>query len=1318
LFEIFFNYVHFHAAEDLLRSEGMEIIGRSFREEPNNFGLFVNFNLAPVSNEMSLLLQSPAEGLARPQLALLRDRFATVLAAVQADGGSGQHYSLAALSAAERHQLLLEWNDTAVAYPTELRLDQLVEAQAERSPEAVAATFEGESLTYRELVRRARALARHFLACGVEPDGRVGILAERSLEMIVGLLGVLEAGAAYVPLDPALPAERLAVLIETAGIAVVAAQERLAGRLPGRSERVVLLDREESWDRDENLPARPASEAGLAYVLFTSGSTGTPKGVMIPHRGIVNRLLWMQQTYDLTPEDRVLQKTPFSFDVSVWEFFWPLLVGARLVFARPEEHKDPAALSALIRREGITVVHFVPSMLQAFVETAGLESLSSLRLVVASGEALPPDLVRRFSARLPRSGLHNLYGPTEASVDVSFWPCPAEPAIVPIGRPIANHRLHVVDRHTAPLALGAPGELLLGGIGLARGYLHRPDLTAAAFVPDPFSETPGERLYRTGDLARFLPDGTVHYLGRIDHQVKIRGVRIELGEIEAALLRHPEVGAAVVVVREVAAGDKRLVACLVATPEGTDGREGLRAFLAGLLPEAMIPSGFVFLDALPLSPNGKADRRALEKLEPAEDAAGGKPAVTPVEEIVAGIWCEVLGLSRVGAGESFFALGGHSLLATRVVSRLREVFGVALPIRALLEAPTIAGLARQVERGGTDDKKEKAPPLLRASREAPLPLSFAQDRLWFIDQLEPGSSSYNIPAAVRFSGRLGMAALAASLGEIVRRHEVLRTVFASDGGQPRQVILSQMRPPLPVVDLSGLPGAAGEAQAACLADQEILRPFDLARGPLVRMILFRLRPDEHIALLNVHHIVSDGWSMSVFVRELGVLYQAAVAGRPSPLPELPVQYADFAVWQRNLLAGALLERQLAFWRSALKWAPRFLELPTDRPRPAVQGLRGRFTAFALPKHVSVALVALSRREGTTLFMTLLAMFEVLLSRHSSQSDLLVGAPIANLNRLETEGLIGFFVNTLVLRGDLRGHPGSPSFREFLGRVREVTLDAYAHQDLPFEKLVEELAPERDLARSPLFQVMFTLENNPSEALDLPGLRWSPVRLETGVAKFDLTLGLGEGDHGLQGGFEYSLDLFDASTIQRLVGHFETLLEGALGAPETRVEELSMLSAPERHQLVAEWNDTRTDLPTVCLHELFSSHARLWPGSVAVALGEVMVTFGGLEEYANRLARFLAERGVRPEERVGLCMERCPEMVMAMLGVLKAGAAYLPLDPAYPRSRLAFMIEDAVLIAILVHTASAEALGEGSGPGILRIDLDRDWEIIARKPPEA
>jgi amino acid adenylation domain-containing protein len=1265
------------------------------------------------------------------------------------------------LTETERQQLLVEWNRTEVDYPRDQCLHRLIEEQVQRTPEATAVIFADKQLTYRQLNERANQLARHLQGLGVGPDTLVGICVERSLEMVVGLLGILKAGGAYVPLDPEYPKDRLAFMLADAGAPALLTHSGLQGSLPAHSGKVVLLDVD--WpqiakESTGNVSSSVTAEH-LAYMIYTSGSTGRPKGAMNTHVAIVNRLLWMQDAYLLTPSDRVLQKTPFSFDVSVWEFFWPLLTGAKLVVARPGSHKDGAYLANLISREKITTLHFVPSMLSAFLEEGGLESSCvSLKRVICSGEALPFELQQRFFSILPTE-LHNLYGPTEAAVDVTYWACERDSLLrtVPIGRPIANTQIRILDQYLQPTPVGVPGELHIGGIGLARGYHNRPELTAEKFIPDPFRTEHGARLYKTGDLARYLPNGAIEYLGRLDHQVKIRGFRIELGEIESALAGLPGVRGAVVMAREDVPGDKRLVAYLTTNSGEPPKVSELRGLLQAKLPEYMVPSAFVTLDRFPLTPNGKVNRKALPMPDLAR--AGLEKAFvaprTPIEQVVAGVWSQILRLKQVSVHDNFFEMGGHSLLATQVISRVRHAFGVDLPLHSLFEAPTVEGMALALLRLSTNHAElEKRSELLlkvaelseseidarlgagsnikfgpdskrralfekllqeeKAGSSSTIPrratagaatLSFAQERLWFLDQLEPDSAVYNIPLGLRLGGALNVSVLQRCLSEILRRHEPLRTRFEAVEGQPVQVIQPVAPLEMPLVDLRGLPEREAEARRLCI--QEFQRPFDLARDFLLRAKLYQLGETEHILFLNMHHIASDGWSIGLLVSELRALYEAFVGGKPSPLPELSIQYADFAVWQREWLQGEALEKQLSYWKKLLEGAPALLNLPTDRPRPATQSYRGALMPWELPKPLSVALGELSRREGATLFMTLLAGFQTLLHRYTSSEDIMVGSPIAGRNRTEIEPLIGFFINTLVLRGDLSGNP---SFRTLLGRTREAALGAYAHQDLPFERLVEELHLGRDMSHPPLFQVMFVLQNAPLEALQLAGMEVTPIPLDSGTSKFDLTLGVEQRGGALQVVVEYNTDLFEAKTIGRMLGHYQGLLEGIVANPEQRLLDLPLLASAERQKLLVDFNRTEIDYPrNRCLHELVEEQVERAPEAVAVVFEDKQLTYRQLNERANQLARHLQGLGVGPDTLVGIFVGRSLDMIVGLLGILKAGGAYVPLDPEYPKERLAFMLEDAG-VGVLLTQAHLTALLPSYQARIVR--LDADWPVIA------
>jgi amino acid adenylation domain-containing protein len=964
----------------------------------------------------------------------------------------------------------------------------------------------------------------------------------------------------------------------------------------------------------------------------------------------------------------------------------------------------------MLRDERITTLYQTTALLNQLSRELP-DVFAPLREVLFGGQAVDADSVRRLlKAGGPERLLH-MYGPTETTAWCSWEQVAhvAEDALtVSVGRPTGNQRIYLLDAALNPVPVGVPGEAYVGGDGVVRGYLDRPGLTAERFVPDPFAGEPGTRMYRTGDRLRWKADGRLEFIGRVDEQVKVRGFRIEPGEIEAVLSAHAEVREARVIVSDDASGEKQLVAYVV----GNVDAEGLRAHLRESLPEYMVPAAFVGLEQLPLTPNGKLDVKALPapELGSAEDeyVAPG----TPVEEVLAGIWAEVLRLERVGVHDNFFEVGGHSLLATRVVSRIREVFGVEVPLRALFEGPTVAELAGRVEEMRRAELPV-LPPVVPVERTGALPLSFAQERLWFTDQLEPGSAVYNIPVVRWLGGALDEAALERSLGEIVRRHEALRTVFREVDGSPVQVIAPFGGFSLPVEDLSGLGEADLEAAVRLRIGEDARQAFDLSAGPLFRAALLRLAAEDHVLLVSMHHIVSDGWSMGVFFREFSSLYEAYREGRESPLPELPVQYADYAVWQRTQLDGEGLNRQLAYWKERLTGAPGLLELPTDHPRPAVQTFRGASVPVDLSLELLERLQALGRSEGATLYMTLLSAFQVLLSKYAGSEDVVVGSPIAGRTRGEVEELIGFFVNTLVLRTDLSGEP---SFREVLRRVRDLTLGAYAHQEVPFEKLVAELQPERSLSNSPIFQVMFALQNAESQGAALQGLKMGAGGAAMETAKFDLSLTLAETAQGLRGGLNYSTDLFERGTMERMVGHLARVLEQAAARPEARLAELDLLSPEERGLVVDAWNRTEAEYPADRgVHERFQEQAARTPGAVAVRFQEESLTYGELNERANRLAHHLAGVGVRPETRVAICLERGPEMVVSVLAVLKAGGAYVPLDPAYPAERVAFMLADATVPVLVTQESLRPALPAGDGVKVVSVDGDGDR--VAAQPAE-
>ena len=1272
------------------------------------------------------------------------------------------------LAEAERHRMVVEWNDTTASRPLDRCVHQLFEAQVERTPDTVAVVVPSisngqtssvhdpasrQSLTYRELNRRANQLARYLRKLGVGPETVVGICVERSLEMIVGVLGVLKAGGAYLPMDPLYPQERLAFMLHDSQVPILLTQQHLLEHLPSSILHspfsVLLLDADwptiASEPGEENLD-NTTTPAEMVYMIYTSGSTGQSKGVILQHHNLVNAYRAWEDAYDLQSVRSHLQMANFSFDVFSGDMVRALCSGGKLVLCPREWLLAPQELYDLMCREQIDCAEFVPAVLRQlihYLDDSG-HRLDFIKVLACGSDSWYAGEYRRFLRFCgPDTRLINSFGLTEATIDSSYFEGSTRDLsadqIVPIGRPFGNMQLYILDPYLHPVPAGVPGELYVGGHGVARGYHNRPELTAERFIPDPFGSQgrPGARLYKTGDRARYLPDGNVEFLGRLDHQVKIRGFRIETGEVEAALGGHPAVRQAVVMAVEAALGDKRLVAYVVPVQRGEDaGLSGsqLRRFLQERLPDYMVPSAFVVIDALPLTPNGKVDRLALPAPQWSRQQLASEYVAprTPVEEVLAGIWSQVLRIEKVGVHDNFFDLGGHSLLATQLVSRVREAFEIELPLRNVFESPTVATLAEHVEIAKRAEAGVLAPPIQPVPRDQELPLSFAQQRLWFLDQLEPNSPFYNLPEVVRLTGPLNVPVLERSLNEVVRRHEALRTTFKTVDGRAAQVIDAELTVPLPLADLCHLPKAQREAEAKRMAGEEVQQPFDLAEGPLLRARLLRLDEEDHIVLLTMHHIIGDDWSTTVLVQELAVLYDAFSHGRPSPLPELGIQYADFAYWQRQWLQGEVLEAQLGYWKQQLAGLPPLLELPTDRPRPPVLTYPGDFQSFVLPETLSRAVKDLCRQEGVTLFMTLLAVFQVLLHRLTGQEDISVGSPVANRNRSEIEGLIGFFVNTLVMRTDLSGEP---TFRELLKRVREMALGAYAHQDLPFEMVVDALQPERNLSHSPLFQVMFALQGTPMQAAPLPssGLTLGPVEAHSGTAKFDLTLFmLGEGDQ-LGGALEYNTDLFDGATIQRMVRHFRTLLEAIVADPDRPISTLPLLTESEKHQLLVEWNDTAAEYPAGrCAHQLFEAQVERTPDAVAVFFEDQDLTFRELNRRANQLAHHLQRLGVCPGSLVGVCAERAPEMVAGLLGVLKAGGAYVPLDPTYPQERLAFMLEDAGVTVLLTQAhlvaylpptgediRGKDTRGEDiGGDGLLShalLLLDADWLTIAEEP---
>ncbi|HEU4884627.1 MAG TPA: amino acid adenylation domain-containing protein, partial [Longimicrobium sp.] len=1203
--------------------------------------------------------------------------------------------ALEMLSAQER-EAVRAMGAAVTHHPVSTSLHAAFAAQAARTPDAPALTYADRTITYAELDARANRLAHRLRVRGVEAGLLVGLCVERSLETVVGILGILKAGAAYLPLDPAYPDDRLAYMLEDSGAQVVVTSGDAAGRVPPGVETLGLDEDEAQFDSVDFAPVEVSPEAP-AYVIYTSGSTGRPKGVQVTHANVVRLMTATDPWFGFGADDVWTLFHSYAFDFSVWEIWGALLYGGRLVVVPFEVSRDPARFHALLRDERVTVLNQTPSAFRQLIRADDDAAASgdvadlALRYVIFGGEALDPASLRGWVDRrgADRPQLVNMYGITETTVHVTYRVITVDDvhggSASPIGIPIPDLSVHLLDRRGRLVPIGLAGEMHVGGGGVARGYLHRPELTAQRFVPDPFSDDADARLYRSGDLARRLADGSLEFLGRADDQVKVRGFRIELGEIESVLLEHPSVREAVVLTRGTG-DDRRLVAWTVAADNVTAAE--LRAHLLEHLPEYMVPSAFVPMERLPLTRNGKTDRRALPEPESA-DVAGAEyvPPRTQTEQVVAALWSELLGVERVGATDRFFDLGGQSLLATRAVSRVREALGVEVPVRAVFEHPALDAFAGEVDRLLRADAGVEAPPIRPADRSGDVPLTFAQERLWFVDRLEPGSPVYHMPFHYLLRGPLDEDALRRAFTEIVRRHETLRTALPFTGEQPVQRILPAGPVDLPVHDFTGIADeaerdAATEAVMRDVAD----RAFDLERGPLFRAAVARWADDEHVLIVNLHHVISDGWSVGVLWNELSALYAAYSRGEASPLPEPVLQYGDFAIWQRGWLTGDVLEAQLGYWRRKLAGAPPLLELPTDRPRPAVQTYAGAAESVMIGGEDAAAVLALGRREGSTLFMVLLAAMDVVFGRLAGQDDVVIGTPIAGRTRAETEGMIGLFLNSLALRTDLSGEP---TFRELLRRVRETTLEAYAHQDLPFERILEELAPERSLSHSPLFQVMLNLSNFEEGDVSLPGLQVQAIGGAGDVAsKFDMTLYAGEGPDGIVMHLVYNTALFDAPRVRSMLEQMTGVLRQAADDANRPIHAYSLLTGDAAAvlpdpvaALSAEW---RGSVPAI-----FARHAARTPDALAVEDPSERWTYAELDRESSRVAQRLVADGVRPGDVIAILGHRSAPIVRALLATMKAGGAFLILDPAYPPSRLA----EYVRIARPTGFLPLEAAGE-------------------------
>ncbi|MEM7586450.1 MAG: amino acid adenylation domain-containing protein, partial [Acidobacteriota bacterium] len=1182
------------------------------------------------------------------------------------------------------------------------RVRDLFEHRSQVDPDAIAVRFRDSFLSYGELDRETHRLAHHLIERGVGPEDVVGVFMDGCLERVVAFMGIVKSSAALVGLDPGLPPTRLRQLLDQARPKLVLTRDALGDRLPPGVDALRLdADAAEIRRSSPQAPPERAQDDNLGFLIFTSGSTGQPKGVSIPRGCFDTYARTVADAYDLGPGDRVLQFTSVGVDVIEEEIFPPLMSGATVVVRTDEQMGSVATFLESCEALDLSVL-ILPTAywheLVASITRTGTALPSSVRLVVVGGESALPDRLAAWRLRVDSSvTLFNAYGPAEATIGATLWnmsgpPSEEELPAVSIGGALPGVEVFVLDRQSRRVEDGELGELVIGGVGVGRGYLDRPELTAASFVPDPWAARPGQRMYRTGDLARLRPDGCFEYHGRFDHQIKVRGFRVELGEIEEVLAQHPAVGGCAVLA-EGEGSSTRLVAYLAVGSAEQPDPEEIRSFLRTRLPPPMLPAQLELMAALPLGTGGKIDRQALRAALKPGRVAQARPnvAASRYETLLIEAWGEVLGRPQPGTDEGFLDLGGHSLTAIQVASWVRDSVGIELPVPLLFENATIAELARHLE------TSEDAPmPLLPAIRKAPRdvepPLSFSQERIWFLSKMIPDMVAYNSMAGIDFSGRLRVEVLERVLTEIFRRHEILRTAFLQRGELPVQQVHPPSRVLLPVIDLTALPEARRRPETRMIVRKLGLRPFDLDRPPLVQWLVMRLDTEEWVWGQVEHHFLHDGWSLARLLEEMRELYAAYMDDLDSPLPELPIQFGDFAVWQRAWLESDMARQQLDFWTRQLADCPQLLELPTDRPRPALPSYRGESLQLPFPLELDAAVLRFARDRRATQYMVMMTAFQVLVSRYSSQRQFMVGTSVANRRLKETEGLLGMIVNNLILRAELGDRP---TFADFLKRVSTTAMTAFAHQDLPFDRVVQGLQPERNLSYNPLVQAFFNFHDSPMPPLKLPevtGTIWYP---HNGTAKFDLNIiaipaSPERPDQSILVEWEYANDLFDETTVLRMAHHFENLVASAIAEPERRVEELELMSSTERQQLASEWNDRRTSYPSESsIPALFEHQARRLAGATAASYGERAITYRDLDRQSNRLAHHLRALGVRLETPVGLCMERSLDMLVAMLGILKAGGTYVPLDPSYPQERLAFMIEDARISVLIQHAATAE-----------------------------
>ncbi len=1236
----------------------------------------------------------------------------------------------------------LQWNDTKADYPAQKCIHEIFEAQVEKTPNNIAVVYEGEELTYKQLNEKANQLAHYLKSFGVGPETPVAISVESSLQMVIGFFGIVKAGGVYIPLDSTHPAKRLECMIEDTRAPILLTQKILKNKFATYGGTLILLDQE--MDKIANFSTLNSSTNispdNLAYIIFTSGSTGRPNGVMIGHKQLVNMITSLEDLTSLEQGDSFIQNVPFSFDPSIWSTIWPLTQGGYLILLDQAKLRDSDYILKLILDHSVKVLNIGPTMFRSLIMLEEIKDCKTIKHVIGGGEEWKYKDLQDLREKSPLCHFSNAYGPTETTIQVLTWtskekvdPLPS----IPLGKPIANAQIYILDKNMNPMPIGTIGELYIGGEGLARGYINKPGLTAEKFIANPFSGNPGERIYKTGDLAKYLPDGNIEFVGRVDDQVKIRGSRIELGEIDLVLSQYGDVKQAVVIAREDHPGDKKLVAyvvpqekLIVSLEQDSLSRssadqefailsgkvlsaltEALRNHIARALPDYMVPSFFVYLNKMPLMPNGKTDRKSLPmpNLSLRHGEEGYVAPTTELEHELVKIWSEILNLDKVGIQDNFFRIGGHSLLATQVISRIRSVYNVDFSLRSFFDHPTILAVSQSIEIEKTKDSLSNIPPIHAQKRPEVLPLSFAQQRLWFLHQLIPDMALYNVPAALKVFGDLKLQKLEDAFNALIKRHEILRTIFPSKNGEAHQLILPQLKICISdgFQDLSALPQSQQKASVEKITSEEAYMSFDLSSGPLIRLKLLKISSQEHILLITMHHIISDGWSMSIFFNELSSLYNAFSTGEKFDLSPLSIQYADFVLWQRNWLQGDVFAAQISYWKNQLADIHDLLELPTDKPRPKELTYKGDHYKVSLPREVKDKLNQLSQDQGCSLFMTLLTAFQILLHRYTGQEKIVVGSPIANRHHKEIENLIGFFVNTLALKTTFKA---GESFLDILHQVKDTTLDAYQHQDVYFDQLVDHLNITRELNKNPVFQVEFSLDSSLNKAeYVFSELTLEPLNSPYVVSTFDLKVSAFEHEEGIDLEYRYALDLFEPESIRRFNSHFEELIKAILKNPNHLVQDLPLLTSSEKQKILVEWNDTSVMYSeNKTIHKLFEDQVNRTPDKIAVVYENQEFSYKQLNEKANQLAHYLRNLGVEPDTLVVIAIERSLEMIIGILGILKAGGAYVPIDPNNPQERLQFMLADSNAPIIITDMESIDKLPTTFARLIC---LDEEWEKI-------